>query len=40
MPQLSHPMTPHQPWHIPKLLASEVYDTAGLPVEPDNILSE
>ena len=26
-------------WHTPKLIAREVYETPGLPVEPYNILS-
>ncbi len=33
-------MVPCRPLHSPKLLASEVYETSVLPVEPDNILSE
>ncbi len=27
-------------WHTPSLLASEVYETPGIPVEPDNFLTE
>ncbi len=26
-------------WHTSKLLASEVYETSGLPAEPENILT-
>ncbi len=32
-------MVPCRPLHTPKLLASEVYETPRLPVEPDNTIT-